>query len=262
MRLAIIIPARYGSTRFEGKPLAPLLGKPMIRHVYERAAMARLSDSVVVATDDERIACSVKGFGGTVVITSGSHQTGTDRIAEVAAGLDVEWIINLQGDEPLIQPEVIDLLARSMMGAPHEHMFSLMRPVCTVDEYMNPHAVKVVTDHQGYALYFSRAPIPCPKGGWSHLQGVSEDHPAVKNAHIHCGIYGYRKDFLLTIPSMRPSALECTEGLEQLRILSNGHRIVMIRTEYRAIGVDTPEDIAVVEELLRREKRSLMPGAG
>jgi len=261
MRVAIIIPARYGSTRFEGKPLVPLLGRPMIQHVYERAAMACLVDRVVVATDDERIAGVVRGFGGTVIMTSSRHQTGTDRIVEVAQGLDVEWIINLQGDEPLIQPEVIDLLARAMMASPHEHMFSLMRPVRTVEEYMSPNAVKVVTDHQGYALYFSRAPIPCPKGGLSHLQGASEGHSAMKNAHIHCGIYGYRKDFLLGIPEMRPSALESTEGLEQLRILSNGHRIAMIRTEYRAIGVDTPGDIAVVEKLLMQEQPPLMPAA-
>ncbi|MGA1839509.1 MAG: 3-deoxy-manno-octulosonate cytidylyltransferase [bacterium] len=255
MKIAIVIPARFKSTRFEGKPLASICGRPMIQHVYEKAKLANKADMVIVATDDKRIYDTVKGFGGTVTMTSPHHKTGTDRIAEVAKNIDCQWIINLQGDEPLIDPGVIDLLAREMFDFPKEKMFSLMRPVSKNEEFLNPNIVKVVTNHKGYALYFSRAPIPYPKGKSIYISD-SEQTPdniiiSPKNAFIHCGIYCYRKGFLLSIPDMRPSVLEEVEGLEQLRILANGFNIKMVKTEYRSIGVDTPEDIHKVEKMMR-----------
>jgi 3-deoxy-manno-octulosonate cytidylyltransferase (CMP-KDO synthetase) len=255
-KLIIIIPARYGSTRFEGKPLAPICGRPLIRHVYEKAKMAELADLVIIATDDERIAEAVKNFGGTAMMTSALHETGTDRIIEAAQHIDCQWIINLQGDEPLIEPKAIDLLAREMRELPGENMFSLMRPVSEAEEFLNPNMVKVVTDHKDYALYFSRAPIPCPKGGFPKgpdFSKISSINPfVIQNAYIHCGIYGYRKDFLLSIPQMKQSFLEKIESLEQLRVLSNGYKIKMIKTEYRSIGVDTPEDIKLVEQRMKQ----------
>ncbi|MGA1863478.1 MAG: 3-deoxy-manno-octulosonate cytidylyltransferase [bacterium] len=255
MKIAIVIPARFKSTRFEGKPLAAICGRPMIQHVYEKAKLANLSDLVIVATDDKRIYDTVKGFGGTVSMTSPHHKTGTDRIIEIAKNIDCQWIINLQGDEPLIDPGVIDLLAGEMFNFPDEKMFSLMRPVSKNAEFFNPNMVKVVTNHNGYALYFSRAPIPYPKCKSIYISD-SEQTPdniiiSPKKAFIHCGIYSYRKDFLLSIPDMKPSVLEEVEGLEQLRILDNGFNIKMVMTEYRSIGVDTPEDIDEVEKIMR-----------
>lgn len=266
MKLAIIIPARFKSTRFEGKPLVPICGRPMIQHVYERAKLADLVDFIIVATDNERIYDTVRGFNGTALMTSPNHETGTDRIVEVAKYIDCQWIINLQGDEPLIEPNVIDLLAGKMFEFPQENMFSLMRPVSDNAEFLNPNMVKVVTDHMDYALYFSRAPIPYPKGKYLQISDSQQamdnkqispennNHFCQRNSFIHCGIYGYRKDFLLSIPRMKPSLLEDVEGLEQLRILANGHRIKMVITEYRSIGVDTPEDISKVERLMKTKQ--------
>jgi 3-deoxy-manno-octulosonate cytidylyltransferase (CMP-KDO synthetase) len=258
MKLAIIIPARFKSTRFEGKPLVPICGRPMIQHVYERAKLADLVDIIIVATDDERIYETVRGFDGTAFLTSPYHETGTDRIVEVAKNIDCQWIINLQGDEPLIEPNVIDLLAREMFEFPQEKMFSLMRPVSEYTEFLNPNMVKVVTDHRDYALYFSRAPIPYPKGKFLQIsdsaQTPDNNQICQKNAFIHCGIYGYSKDFLLSIPEMKPSILEKVEGLEQLRVLANGYRIKMVMTEYRSIGVDTPGDISIAEKLMKKKK--------
>ncbi len=261
-KLVIIIPARYGSSRFEGKPLVPICGRPMIQHVYEKAVMADIADRVIVATDDKRILRTVEGFGGTAVMTSPLHQSGTDRLVEVAQKIDSEWIINLQGDEPLIDPKVIDSLAGEMLDMPQENMFSLMRPASDTKEFFNPNAVKVVTDNMGYALYFSRTPIPYPKDELQQVSDFSQplylDYINIKNVNIHCGIYGYRKDFLLTIPGMKPSFLEKIEGLEQLRVLANGFKIKMISTLYRSIGVDTPEDIELVEGLIKQKKAQSM----
>jgi 3-deoxy-manno-octulosonate cytidylyltransferase (CMP-KDO synthetase) len=227
----------------------------MIQHVYEKAKLADLIDTVIVATDDKRIYDTVIGFDGTAFMTSQHHKTGTDRIVEVAKNINCQWIINLQGDEPLIEPKVIDLLAIEMLEFPQENMFSLMRPVSENVEFFNPNMVKVVTNHKGYALYFSRAPIPYPKGNFLRIsdsaQTMDDNQISQKNAFIHCGIYGYRKDFLLSIPEMKPSMLEKVEGLEQLRVLANGYNIKMIMTAYRSIGVDTPGDIGMVEKIMK-----------
>lgn len=255
--IVIIIPARYRSTRFEGKPLVPICGRPMIQHVYERARRSEIADRVIVATDDKRIFDAVAGFGGDAVMTSSLHRTGTDRLVEVSEKLSSRWVINLQGDEPLIEPKVIDLLGKKMMAYPEDDMFSLMRPISEKGEFFDPNVVKVVTDNMGYALYFSRAPIPFPKAllpcisDLSKAESLEED--AFKDVFIHCGIYGYKRDFLLSIPSLTPSALEKTEGLEQLRILTNGHKIRMIPTEYFSIGVDTPETVKTVEDFMEMQ---------
>jgi len=265
---SIIIPARYGSTRFKGKPLVKICGRPMIQHVYERALLSHVATDVIVATDNEQIFNEVKGFGGEVIMTSPRHKSGTERVAEVAGALDSEFIINIQADEPLIDPEVIRLLAGQMRSAPQDSMFSMMRPLNDEAEFINPDVVKVVLDHDSYALYFSRAQIPYPRIAFDKADEIMKsafdsiddnnmksailerDKPNRMGAYVHCGIYGYRREFLLRISAMRPSYLEYVESLEQLRILANGFRIKMVRTDYNSIGVDTPDDIKAVEAIL------------
>ncbi len=255
--LSIIIPARYGSERFEGKPLAKIHDRPMIQHVYERAKKAYVADHVIVATDDERILRTVEDFGGNAVMTSASHTNGTQRVAEAAKSINSEWIINLQADEPLIDPVLIRSFSQEMISSSEEEMFSLMRPLFNKEEFINPNMVKVVVDNMYHALYFSRAPIPYPKAGLQvfdeihNKQQQALDNTYIKNIFIHIGIYGYRKDFLLRISGMPPSYLEYTESLEQLRVLANGYRIRMVFTKYRSMGVDTHKDIEAVESLLR-----------
>jgi len=241
MKVVGIIPARYASTRFEGKALADLCGKPMIQHVYERSKQASSLDDVIVATDDERIFNVVKDFGGKVAMTSKSHPSGTDRIAEVARSLDAEIVVNIQGDEPLIQPAMIDEVVAPFMTEPSIVVCTLKRKIDSEVEYKNPNVVKVVTDDDGFALYFSRSPLPCVKSGeWT---------PDLR-AYLHVGLYAYRKQFLLRYIQMPPSFLEQTEGLEQLRILENGYRIKVVETNHVSIGVDTIEDLHIARNIL------------
>ena len=241
MRIVGIIPARYASTRFEGKALADLCGKPMIQHVYEKATRASSLDDVVIATDDERIFDTVKDFGGQVVMTSPAHPSGTDRIAEVAHFLDVEVVVNIQGDEPLIHPAMIDEVVAPFMADPSIVVSTLKRRIDSEAQYKNPNIVKVVTDSDGFALYFSRSPLPYVKSG---------DWTSDLQAYLHVGLYAYRKQFLLKYAQMPPSFLERTEGLEQLRILESGYRIKVPETNYVSIGVDTLEDLNVAREIL------------
>ena len=249
MKVVGIIPARYASTRFEGKALADLCGKPMIQHVYERSKQASSLDDVIVATDDERIFTTVKDFGGKVVMTSPEHPSGTDRIAEVARSLDVEVVVNIQGDEPLIQPAMIDEVVAPFMTDPSIVVSTLKRRIDSEVEYRNPNVVKVVTDENGFALYFSRSPLPCVKSGsWT---------PDLC-AYIHVGLYAYRKQFLLKYIQMPPSFLERTEGLEQLRILENGYRIKVVETDYVSIGVDTIEDLHIARNILMSSKAGVL----
>ena len=242
MKITAIIPARYGSTRFEGKALADILGKPMIQHVYERTLRAPHVSEVVVATDDERIASVVKGFGGRAEMTSTSHETGTDRLAEVAARLDSDIIVNVQGDEPLIEPSMIDEAVEPLLADPMVVMSTLRRRIEDEAELRNPNVTKVVVDRDGFALYFSRAPIPHTRSG---------SRPA--RAWRHVGLYVYRRDCLLQLAALPPSELEQSEALEQLRALEHGIRILAVETNHDSIGVDTPEDLERV--------RRLMPGA-
>jgi len=250
MRVTAVIPARYASTRFPGKPLADLCGKPMIQWVCEGAARCPLVDQVLVATDDQRIADAVRMFGGTAVMTRTDHPTGTDRLAEVAAGLDSELIVNVQGDEPLIDPAMIEAAVRPLLDAPEIPMGTLKTKLTSLEEFRNPNVVKVVTDRRGFALYFSRAPIPYPRDFDSQLESRWRELATAK----HVGLYVYRRDFLLAFPQLAPTPLEDQEKLEQLRALEHGYRIFVAETVMGAQGVDTPEDLERVRRLLEKTR--------
>ena len=246
MRVTAVIPARYASTRFPGKPLADLGGKPMIQWVCEGAQRCPLIDRVLVATDDQRIADAVTAFGGIAVVTRADHQTGTDRIAEVAAGLPSELIVNVQGDEPLIDPAMIEAAVKPLLDNPTIPMGTLKTPLTSLEEYCNPNVVKVVTDRQGFALYFSRAPIPYPRDFVNALDTRWHELASAK----HVGLYVYRRDFLQRFPTLAPTPLEEQEKLEQLRALEHGYRISVAETAHAVQGVDTPEDLERVRQLL------------
>jgi 3-deoxy-manno-octulosonate cytidylyltransferase (CMP-KDO synthetase) len=211
----------------------------MIEHVYRRAAAARTVSRVIVATDDERIAAAVAAFGGDAVMTSPSHQSGTDRLAEVAASLDCDIIVNVQGDEPVLAPETIDAAVEPLLADPRLEMATLRRRITDPVEHENPNVTKVVVDQDGFALFFSRAPIPLTRAGRP---------PAPAWAHI--GLYVYRRDTLLRLAALPPTAMERAEALEQLRALEHGVRIKVVKTAYASIGVDTPDDLARVRALL------------
>jgi 3-deoxy-manno-octulosonate cytidylyltransferase (CMP-KDO synthetase) len=250
MKITAIIPARYASTRFEGKALADIKGKPMVRHVYERTAGARLVSEVIIATDDERIATAVRAFGGRVVMTSRDHETGTDRLAEVAAGLDSEIVVNVQGDEPLIEPAMIDEAIRPLVEDPSIVMGTLKCRIRNLHDFLSPNVVKVVTDRNGFALYFSRSPLPNFRDKWNDLKDEAFNMGKLL-CHKHVGLYVYRRDFLLQYARMAPTPLELSEKLEQLRVLENGFRIKVVETAYESIGVDTPGDLEKVLERLK-----------
>jgi len=246
MGVTVVIPSRYASTRFPGKPLADLCGKPMIQWVYERSALCESVDRVIVATDDDRIARAVESFGGDVVLTRSDHPTGTDRLAEVAAGLDDELIVNVQGDEPLIDPMMIEAAVAPLLADDSIPMGTLKTPLTCMDEFENPNVVKVVTDQQGFALYFSRAPIPHPRDFNHELELRWPELATAK----HIGLYVYRRDFLLKYPHLQATPLETQECLEQLRALEHGYRIRVAETNLVGQGVDTPEDLERVKVLL------------
>ena len=244
MKVLCVIPARYASTRLPGKPLSMIAGKPMIQHVYERACQAQLPNEVVVATDNELVEKAVLDFGGKAVMTSPDHPSGTDRLAEVALMYpDVDVIVNVQGDEPMIPPEVIDRLAETFNGDADLNM-ATMKVVMDEEDYENPAAVKVVTDQQGYALYFSRSLMPYPR-----------NKPEGFKVFKHVGIYAYRRNFLLKYAALAPTPLEKAESLEQLRALENGYKIKVLESDFQGIGVDTPEDLAAVNALFEKMKK-------
>ncbi len=246
MRVTAIIPARYASTRFPGKPLVDILGKTMIELVYERTVQASEVDRVIVATDDQRIFDAVRAFGGEVEMTRADHPTGTDRLAEVASRIETDLVVNVQGDEPLIEPMMINLAVGPLKKDSSIPMGTVSTPVGSVEEYRNPNVVKVVCDRQGFALYFSRAPIPHPRDFASDLAGKFYHFGAAK----HVGLYVYRKDFLLRYPTLPVTPLENLEKLEQLRALEHGYRIRVVETELASQGVDTPEDLIRVRAIL------------
>ncbi len=236
MRIAIGIPARFASTRFPGKPLVPLAGRPLIAHVIERALAAELGP-VIVATDDDRIAEAATRHGAVVRMTSDGHASGTDRLAEAFAAVDCDIVVNVQGDEPLIRPEAIRAAVQPLLQDPGLQMATLAEPL-EAGMAGDANAVKLVVDARGHALYFSRALIPYPRqeGHATHLK--------------HIGLYAYRRDFLLAYPTLSPSQAEQAEQLEQLRALHHGHAIAVTIGRFATIGVDTPEDLARVERLL------------
>ena len=245
MNVVGIIPARYESVRFPGKPLVDIQGKPMIQHVYERCQQVTLFEQVIVATDDLRIHDAVLGFGGNAQMTSNAHKTGTDRLAEVARDLDAEVIVNVQGDEPLTQAIMIEQAIQPLLADPDVAIGTVKHKIQTPEELFNPNAVKVISDTQDRALYFSRSPIPYIKGKDMHGDGFTEF-----NFYRHIGLYAYRRDFLLKFIELPHTPLEIVEGLEQLRALEHGYTIKVIETACEAIGVDTPEDLEHLRQLL------------
>ena len=242
MKIGCVIPARFGSTRLPGKPLADIAGKPMIQRVYERVTNAKKPEVFIVATDDQRVYDAVQSFGGTVVMTDANHPTGTDRLAEVAQQYtDLDVIINVQGDEPMIDANLIDQLAELFESDDVLQMATVATPLLE-EEYDEPSAVKVILNKRNDAMYFSRSLIPYPR------------HDFVNTPLKHIGIYAYRRQFLLDYAKMEPTAAEQTESLEQLRALENGFAIRVITTDKRFVGVDTPEDLARVNAIFEQEE--------
>ncbi len=238
-----IIPARWDATRFPGKLLARLGGRTVIEHVYRRASQAGELDSLRVATDDLRIAREVEGFGGKVIVTSSRPRTGTERTAEACRDLEAGIVVNIQGDEPFIRGGMIDLLVRALAREPELEAVTLVKKQAGGDWLADPGQVKAVLDRQGFALYFSRSPIPAP----------GADPPPV--AYKHIGLYGYRGDFLKLLVGLAPGPLEIQERLEQLRVLEHGYRIKALETDYETIAIDTPGDLDRARsrlEVLRR----------
>lgn len=261
MKITAIIPARYASTRLEGKALLDIAGKPMIQHVYERTKKAKLISDVIIATDDKRIFDAVKGFNGKVVMTSPDHKTGTDRIAEAANNTTADIIVNVQGDEPLIEPDMIDEVVLPLLRDTSILISTLKTKIQDEKEVLNPNCVKVVTDKDGFALYFSRLPIPYVREQenppipplWGQISNLSPMGKGGLDHYKHIGLYVYRKDFLLEFAKMGPTPLEDAEKLEQLRALENGYKIKVVETKYNSIGVDTKEDLERVREIFRRK---------
>lgn len=239
-KVVAVLPARWGSTRFPGKALHPIAGRPLIQHVWERCRLARKLAAVIVATDDMRIAESAFAFGAEVALTSPRHKSGTDRVAEVAKKLrGVSHVINVQGDEPMISPRLIDQLAGALLEDPRIEMITAANRFAPGEDFDNPNVVKVVLDREFNALYFSRAPIPCSRDGVS-----------LAPRYRHQGIYGYSLPLLLKFVKWKPSGLEQTEQLEQLRALEHGVRIRVAVTSRVSTGVDQIEDVAVIERML------------
>mgnify|MGYP001603749142 CR=1 FL=1 len=237
-RVVGVIPARYFSIRFEAKVLADIMGKPMIQWVWERAKQVKLLDELIIACDDERVAEVVRGFGAQVAMTAKGHASGTDRIAEVVNPLEVKVVVNIQGDEPLVHPTMIDSVARAILSDSSISVATIIRRIENPQDINDPHVVKVVKDKNDFALYFSRSPIPF------HARNSDITAPVY---YKHIGLYGYSKDFLFTYKNMASSHLERTEKLEQLRVLEDGYKIKVIETKYDTIGVDTPEDMEKVK---------------
>jgi 3-deoxy-manno-octulosonate cytidylyltransferase (CMP-KDO synthetase) len=256
-----IIPARYASSRFPGKPLASLSGKPMLQHVYERARGARRLSDVWVATDDRRIADAVRGFGGRVVMTRADHATGSDRVAEAASlpeAAGAQVILNIQGDQPLLEPAALDGLVAAFDGDPDLEMATLYEPLAGPADLLDPHVAKVVMDLSGHALYFSRSPVPYYREDGSPLQemgGGQARRAAGRPAGLagwwkHVGVYAFRRDFLFEFGRLERGPLEALEGLEQLRVLESGRRIRMVPSAGLSVSVETPQDLDKVEAIL------------
>jgi 3-deoxy-manno-octulosonate cytidylyltransferase (CMP-KDO synthetase) len=241
--IIIVIPARYGSIRLPGKPLVPLAGTPMIQRVYERAKLSKLATHVVVATDDERILKAVESFGGEARMTRPDHRTGTERVAEVAAHMDGQVFVNVQGDEPLLNPEVVDAAIAALLEEPPASISTVATPIRLPADIMDPNVVKAVLDFEDNALYFSRAPIP-----W-----VRDSAGKIEVKHLkHLGLYVFQRDALLEYPTLPQGTLEKIEKLEQLRWLENGWKIRVAEVEHDSVSVDVPEDVARVEKLLQK----------
>ncbi|WP_294703619.1 3-deoxy-manno-octulosonate cytidylyltransferase [uncultured Fusobacterium sp.] len=245
MKFLGVIPSRYASTRLEGKPLKDICGHTMIEWVYKRTKLSNL-DEVVVATDDERIYKEVEKFGGKAILTRKDHENGTSRIAEVCEKYsDYDVIVNVQGDEPLIEPDMINSIIESFKNDSTISMSTLKYKLDKMEDIENPNYVKVITDKKGYALYFSRSVIPYPR------------KLDIQNYYKHVGIYGYKREFVIEYAKMEPTPLELSESLEQLRALENGYRIKVMETPYKILGVDTQEELEKVREYIKNNGLTL-----
>ncbi len=245
-----VIPARYGSTRFEGKVLASIGGKPLIQHVYENAKRAKSLSRLLVATEDKRVMDACARFGAEVQMTSAEHASGTDRIAEVARNVQGDIFVNIQGDEPMVHPDMIDALVEPFRKDKELRVSTLITKVDSKEELESPNVVKVVIDTNGIALYFSRSIIPFQRD-----EQTAAGKKELSIYYRHLGLYAYRRDFLLAFTAMEPSTLEQVEKLEQLRILENGYRIKAVETPYRTIAVDTVEDLERVRRIMEEKKQ-------
>ncbi len=258
MRCIAVIPARWNSTRFKGKVLADIDGKPMIQHVWERVKRAHSIDDIIVAVDKEKVFKVVTAFGGKAVYTSPEQPSGSDRLAEAVNSIDADIIVNVQADEPLVHPLMIDELAQIFEYEKNIQMATIIKRIHNREEINDPNVVKVVVDRKGYAMYFSRSPIP-------YLR--DENEPDASNEGSagdlsgryfkHIGLYSYTKDFLYTYTNLPKSTLEKEEKLEQLRVLEHGYKIKTIETRYETVGVDTPADLEKVKSLLRQSNEGM-----
>lgn len=247
-RVLGIIPARFASSRFQGKPLVNILGKPMIQRTYERAKLASMLDQVVVATDDDKIADCCRGFGADVIMTSESCRNGAERCSEALQKLNKKYdiVVNIQGDEPLIEPEIIDGIVKALQSAPDAVFSTAVTPLKPEDAF-DPNRVKCVVDNNGYAIYFSRGLIPYNKSGT-----VNPDFPYL----LHLGIQSYDAEFLKIYPELPPTPLQLEEDLEQLKVLENGYKLKVIKVEHEAHGVDVPEDVEKIERYMQERNLS------
>lgn len=236
-----IIPARFYSSRFEGKVLVDINGKPMVQHVWERAKQSKLLDDLIVACDDERVFKAVEDFGGKAILTAREHTSGTERITEIVNPLDVKIVVNIQGDEPMIHPSMIDGVAEALLEDDTLDVATVIKKIEQSQEISDPNVVKVVFDKHNFALYFSRSTIPFARDKATSQKVIH---------YKHIGLYAYTKDFLFTYKNLAESNLEKLEKLEQLRILENGYRIKVIETKFETFGVDTPDDLARVRKYL------------
>ncbi|MFC1621497.1 3-deoxy-manno-octulosonate cytidylyltransferase [Candidatus Omnitrophota bacterium] len=240
-----IIPARFGATRFDGKLLADFCGKPVIQHTWENAKKSRAIEDLLIATDDKRIYNIAKGFGAKVIYTSKEHKSGSDRLTEAVSSIDANIVVNIQADEPLMHPAMIDDVVNSIQKDNTIQMATLCHRISDEHELMNPNVVKVVFDRKGLALYFSRCPIP---------YNVSRELQ-VTSHYKHIGLYAYTKDFLFTFKSLPQSRLEKIEKLEQLRVIENGYKIKVTETKHDTVGIDTPEDLVKATELVKGSRQ-------
>ena len=253
MKIVAVIPARWRSTRLKGKVLADINGKPMIQHVWERVKRAHEIDEVIVAADKERVMKIVESFGGKAVFTSPEQPSGTDRLAEIANTVDADVFINVQADEPLVHPLMVDDLAQVFEYERNVQMATLIKRIHKKEEITDPHIVKCVVDRKGFALYFSRSSIPYFRGSGADESADRPEAEDISGRYFkHIGMYAYTKDFLFTYTNLPKSTLEAEEKLEQLRVLEHGYKIKTVETRYDTIGVDTQEDLERVREILKQ----------
>ena len=244
-----IIPARWASSRFEGKVLAEISKKPIIQHVWEKAKESKLLDDLIIAADNEKVLDAVKKFGGKVCYTSPDQPSGTDRVCEVVNPIDVKIVVNIQGDEPMIKGVMIDSLITALLEDEEAQMATLIRRVSDINEIYNPNVVKAVVDKKGYAIYFSRSPIP-----YARDNSEARRTPNIELYYKHIGLYAYTKDFLFTYTNLPLSKLEHAEKLELLRALEHGFKIKTVETEFDTVGIDTPEDLEKFKNILEKKK--------